>query len=121
MKKTNKLLAILLCLAMFISLLPTWALAEDAVPVEEPAAALMQEAVQEESEAELPEQTFTTDSRIVTLSTCTNDAGSRFVVQGVRTAALAPEGGSAGSDRAEEKKESGEEADPYEQFVEKNG
>ena len=57
MKKTNKLLAILPCLAMFISLLPTWALAEEELPAEAPAAELIQESVQEEPEAELPEQT----------------------------------------------------------------
>ena len=56
MTKLEKSLAILLCLAMFISLLPTWALAEEELPTEEPAAELMQEAVQEEPETELPEQ-----------------------------------------------------------------
>ena len=38
MTKLKKSLAMLLCLTMFISLLPTWALAEEELPAEAPAA-----------------------------------------------------------------------------------
>ena len=52
MKKIRKLLASFLCLVMCIGLLPTWALAEGATPVEEPAAEMMQEEIQEIPETE---------------------------------------------------------------------
>ncbi|MBR2189646.1 MAG: class B sortase [Eubacterium sp.] len=40
------------------------------------------------SVVELPPQEFTTNSKIVTLSTCTGDSVARYVVQGVRTVIL---------------------------------
>ena len=52
MKKMRKTLALALCLIMCFGMLPTWALAEDVTPMEEPAAEMMQE----EAEAGLQEQ-----------------------------------------------------------------
>ncbi len=42
--------------------------------------------MQKISEADLKEQSFALDSRVVTLSTCTNDSTARYVVQGVALA-----------------------------------
>ena len=52
MTKMKKSLAMLLCMVMCLSLMPTWALAEDDIHLGEPAAELMQEAVQEIPDAE---------------------------------------------------------------------
>ena len=52
MKKMRKTLALVLCLVLCLGMLPTWALAENVSPVEEPAAELMQEETQETPEAE---------------------------------------------------------------------
>ena len=57
MKTRRATLAILLCMAMVIGMLPTWALADGDVPAEEPAAELMLEEVQEAPVADLPETT----------------------------------------------------------------
>ena len=40
--------------------------------------------MQSQSKAELNEQKFTLDSKVITLSTCTSDSSTRYVVQGVR-------------------------------------
>ena len=40
--------------------------------------------MQSQSKAELKEQTFALDSKVITLSTCTGDSSTRYVVQGVR-------------------------------------
>ena len=82
----------------------------------------------EESSVELPAQKFTTDSKIVTLSTCTNDSKARFVVQGVRVGTVnhtpdenAGPAGSSGDDDSSrdksEEKSSGGQEDEYSQFV----
>ena len=62
MRKTRKLLAILLCLAMCFSLLPTWAFAEEAdlQEQEEPAVA---EAVAEEAEEQQEEDSSEADAK----------------------------------------------------------
>ena len=59
MKKMRKILALVLCLIMCFGMLPTWALAEDVTPVEEPAAEMMQEETQEIPEAEQAEESET--------------------------------------------------------------
>ena len=56
-----------------------------------------------ESSVELPVPQFSTDSRIITLSTCTNDSKARCVVQGVLAGVVRHSGsGSAGSGNAAE-------------------
>ncbi len=54
MKKARKLLAVLLCLTMCFSLLPTWAFAEEAEPEETAATEVIAEEAEEAQVVETP-------------------------------------------------------------------
>ncbi len=83
-----------------------------------------------DSSVELPAVQFAPDSRIITLSTCTNDSKARFVVQGVLAGVVRHTGNGSGSaDAAGSPAETGSDADnpssdstadEYSEFVTEN-